>query len=353
MATSFDESGISRRRWLGGAAASLAACRRRGAAGEVNIYCWSDYIASDTVAGFEGHTGIRVNYETFESQEEMLAKILAGGVRWDVVFPGNTLVGPMVRRGLLQKIDGGRLPNLDNLDRRYLAPPWDSGDGYTVPYLWGVTGIVYNSRRLGKAPSGWGDLWEAALRRKVTMLDDPSEVLGACLKKLGYGLNSVQARELEAAQAEALRQKPLVRAYINAEVKPQLIAGDVWAAQLWNGDALQAMAENPDLKFCYPAEGVAVFVDSAAILSQAPNPANACRWIDYLLRPDIAASIAQATLFASPNARAVERIEERLRNNPDIYPSPERLARAEWFTEIPPAGQELRDRLWTEIKAAG
>ncbi|MBI3696905.1 MAG: spermidine/putrescine ABC transporter substrate-binding protein [Acidobacteria bacterium] len=343
---------MSRRQFLAASAAALTGCRRRRAGGEVSVYCWSDYIAADTVAAFERETSLRVNYETFESQEEMLAKILAGGGGWDVVFPGNTLVGPMVRRALIREIDHQRLSNLANLEARFLDPPWDRGDRHSVPYMWGLSGFVYNRKALGRAATGWADLWDRAVKGKITMLDDPAEVLGACLKKLGHSLNSIDERELQAARAEALRQKPLLRAYLNAEVKPQLIAGDVWAAQLWNGDAYQAIAENRDLAYCFPSEGFALYADSAVILTQSRNPDSAYRWIDYLLRPDVGASIARSTMFPTPNARALELLDPALRANPDLYPPPGRLTSAEWFTEISAEGQSLRDRIWTEIKAA-
>ncbi|HYM10774.1 MAG TPA: spermidine/putrescine ABC transporter substrate-binding protein [Bryobacterales bacterium] len=342
---------ISRRHWLACAATALTGCRRGAAAGEVNVYCWSDYIAPDTIAGFERETRLRVNFETFESEEEMLAKILAGGSGWDVLYPGNSFVGPMVRRGLLAPLDHGRLANLGNLEARFRDPPWDRGMRYSVPYMWGVSGFVYNRRAVGRTLTSWADLWDPALGGKITMLDDPAEVLGACLKRLGYSLNSNDERELEAARAEAIRQKPLLSAYINAEVKPQLIAGDVWAAQLWNGDAYQAIAENKDLEYCFPSEGFALFADSAVILAQAGHAAAGYRWIDYLLRPAVSAAIARSTMFSTPNAGALALLNSSVRDNPDLYPPPERLVKAEWFAEIPPEGERLRDRLWTEIKA--
>jgi spermidine/putrescine transport system substrate-binding protein len=342
---------ISRRHFLG-AALAAPACRSRPGRGEVNVYCWSDYIAADTVANFERETGVRVNYETFESQEEMLAKILAGGPQWDVVFPSASFVGPMVRRGLLESLDHSRLSGLGNLEPRFRDPSWDPGGRHSVPYMWGVTGYVYNAPAVDGTLSGWADLWEPRWKGKMTMLDDPSEVLGACLKKLGRSINAHDERELAAARAEAIRQKPLLRAYINAEVKPQLVAGDVWIAELWNGDAYQAMAENPDLRFCYPAEGVPAFTDCAAILAGARHRENAYLWIDYLLRPEVSAAIARATMFPTPNARARQLLDASLRTNPDLYPPPDRLARLEWFTEIPAEAQLLRDRIWTEIKAA-
>lgn len=343
---------ISRRQFVALAPLALAGCRGRSSAGEVNVYCWSDYVAPDTIAAFERETGVRVNYETFESEDEMLAKTIAGGSGWDVVFPSNSLIGPMVRRTLLDQLDHQKLSNLANLEPRFREPVWDAGMRFSIPYMWGASGFVYNRQAVGKTLTSWSDLWDPALKGKITMLDDPSEVFAACLKKLGYSLNSVDERELQAARAEALRQKELLRAYINAEVKPQLIAGDVWAAQLWNGDGYQAIAENKDLQYCLPSEGFALFADNAAILAGARHTAAAYRWIDYLLRPEVSAAIATATMFATPNARARALLAPGLRENPDVYPPPERLAKAEWFAEISPEGQALRDRLWTEIKSA-
>ena len=155
---------ISRRRFLAAAPGVLAACRRRSAAGEVNVYCWSDYIAPDTVAAFERETSLRVNYETFESEEGMLAKVLAGGGGWDVVFPSNSYVGPMARRGLLEPLDHDRLSNLANLEPRFAEPPWDPEMRHSVPYMWGVSGFVYNRKAIGKTLTSWADLWDPALR---------------------------------------------------------------------------------------------------------------------------------------------------------------------------------------------
>jgi spermidine/putrescine transport system substrate-binding protein len=343
---------ISRRQFVALAPGALAACRGRALAGEVNVYCWSDYVAPDTIAAFERETGVRVNFETFESEDEMLAKAIAGGSGWDVVFPSNVLIGPMERRRLLDALDHQKLPNLDNLEPRFQTPQWDAEMRFSVPYMWGASGFVYNRKAIGRTLTSWDGLWDAALKGKITMLDDPSEVFAACLKKLSYSINSVDERELQAARAEAMRQKPLVRAYINAEVKPQLIAGDVWAAQLWNGDGYQAIAENKDLAYCLPQEGFALFADNAAILAGARHLGAAYRWIDYLLRPEVSAAIATATMFATPNGRARELLAPALRDNQDVYLPPERLAKAEWFAEISSEGQALRDRFWTEIKSA-
>jgi spermidine/putrescine transport system substrate-binding protein len=185
------------------------------------------------------------------------------------------------------------------------------------------------------------------------MLDDPAEVLGACLKKLGHSLNSTDPAELRRAQREAIAQKPLVRAYLNAEVRDQLVAGDVLAAQLWATTSQQAVDAAPDaLAYAFPEEGFALYVDCAVVLRESPRQELAQRFLDYLLRPEVASAVVEATRTATANAAARARLPESVRENPVLYPPDEILARGEWFAPMPPAAQRLRDRLWTEIKSA-
>jgi spermidine/putrescine transport system substrate-binding protein len=216
----------------------------------------------------------------------------------------------------------------------------------------GVTGILYQ-KLLARVPESWAALWDPALRGKLTMLDDQPEVLGACLKKLGKTLNSSNPGELMAAKAEAVAQKPLLRAYLNAEVRDQAVAGDVLAAQAWAVTAAQAMAAAPGkLGFAFPSDGFPRFCDNVVILRESRRVELAHRWIDYLLRPANAAAIVSATRTASANGAAQPLLPAEIRGNPVLYPAPEILARGEWFESQPQAAQKLRDRLWTEIKSA-
>ena len=175
----------------------------------LNVYNWSDYVADDTVANFERESGLRVTYGTYESNQEMLAQVLSGNSGWDVVFPSADFVGPMRDLGLLSPIRHELLTNLGSLDPAFQRPPWDPELAWSVPYMYGATGILYQ-KGLVPAPRAWADLWDRRLAGKITMLDDATEVLGACLKKLGYSLNSAEPHELQAAEAEARRQKASV-----------------------------------------------------------------------------------------------------------------------------------------------
>jgi spermidine/putrescine transport system substrate-binding protein len=332
-----------------GFAGGAAACSRRP---RLNVYNWSDYVAPDTIANFENESGIEVRYGTYESIPEMLAKVMGGNSGWDVVFPSAEYIQPMLEMGLLAPLRSERLPHLNALDASFRNPPWDPELRWSVPYMWGVTGIVYQTN-LNPAPESWRDLWNGRLAGRITMLDDPPEVLGACLKMLGYSLNSGNPAELAQAQREAIAQKRLVRAYLNAEARDQLVAGDVAAAQAWAVTAAQAIQAAPGkLAFMFPREGFARFADTMAILRESRRQEAAHRFIDYLLRPEVSAKIAVAVQTATANGTAHALLPPELRDNPVLYPSEVTLARGEWFQPQSAASQRLRDRLWTEIKSA-
>ncbi len=339
---------MNRRHFLFGLAGA-AGCARDPRP-RLNVFNWSAYVAPETIPDFEREFGVRVRYGTYESNEEMFAKVLSGNSGWDVVFPTNSYIRPMLEYGLLAPLRHEWLRHLDRLDAPFQSPSWDPKLAWCVPYMWGATGILYN-RSLPRI-SRWADLWADHLSGRLTMLDDPAEVLGACLLKLGYPLNSADPGELRQAQREAIAQKRLLRAYLNAEVRDQLVAGDVLAAQLWATTSQQAIDASRELEFVYPEEGFALYADNAVILRESGRQELAHRFIDYLLRPSVAARAAEYSRTATVNAEARSLLPEALRTSPALYPPPEILQRGQWFEPMPAAAQRLRDRLWTEIKSA-
>ena len=329
---------------------ALAGCSRDRRP-RLNVYNWSNYVAPATIPRFTAEYGVRVRYGVYESNEEMLAKVLTGNSGWDVVFPTHNRIPPMRRNGLLTPLRREWLPNLVHLDARFRAPAWDPDLAWSVPYMWNATGIAYN-RRLAPPPAAWADLWDERLKGRLTMLDDPEDALGACLKKLGLPFSSTDPAELDRARGEAIAQKRLLRAYLNAEVRDQLVAGDVLAAQLWSTTAQQAIDAAPHLAFAYPREGFPLYADCAVILRESRRRELAHRFLNYLLRPEVSAEIVQATRTATANGAAQKLLPEAVRRNPVLYPPPEIFVRGEWPVPLPAAAQRLRDRLWTEIKSA-
>ena len=317
----------------------------------LNVYNWSAYVAPDTIPNFEKEFGVRVRYATYESNEEMLAKVLSGNSGWDVVFPTHNRLLPMRENGLLAPLRHDLLPNLPNLAPQFRAPVFDPRLESGVPYMWYGTGIVYN-RSVVPAPAAWADLWNERLKGRLTMLDDPEDMLGACLKKLHLPFSATDPGELRRAEQEALAQKHLLRAYLNAEVRDQMVAGDVLVAQLWSTTAQQAIDAAPNLAFAYPAEGFPFYVDCGVVLRESGRQELAHRFLDYVLRPKVSAAIAAYTKTATANGAGQALLPPAIRDNATIYPPAEIIARGEWPGTLPSDTQKLRDRIWTEIKSA-
>jgi spermidine/putrescine transport system substrate-binding protein len=341
---------MTRRTWFFLGLAGAAGCRRDSRP-RLNVFNWSSYVAPDTIPKFEREFGVRVRYSVYESNEEMLARVMSGNSGWDVVFPTSYLIEPMRGMSLLADLDHARLPDIGNLDAAFRRPVWDPELRWGVPYMWNATGICH-SRTAAPEITAWDDLWDLELQGRITMLDDPVDVFAACLKKLGHSVNTTDAEHIRAAAREAVEQKEILRAYINAEVRDQLIAGDVAAAQLWSTTAQQVIDEAKDVAFVYPEEGYPIYPDVAVILRESTRRELAHTFINYLLRPPVAASIVTGARTATANGAAKALLGDDIRNNPALYPPPEIVARGEWVLASPPSIQRLRDRLWTEIKSA-
>ncbi|MBV9441575.1 MAG: spermidine/putrescine ABC transporter substrate-binding protein [Acidobacteriaceae bacterium] len=341
---------MNRRLFLMSLTGAAAACTS-GRTPRLNVFNWDNYVAPSTIADFERRFECKVRYATYASAEEMLAKVMSGNSGWDVVFPSNSFVEPMRSLGLLSPLNHRRLPLLTNLEPAFQAPEWDSHLEWCVPYMHSSTGILY-SRTVSHPPSSWVDLWKNEYQRRVTMLDDPAEVFAACLRRLGDSINSGDERELRRARDLAEQQKPLLRAYLNEEVRDQVVAGDVLVAQMWAQVAALAMADSPNLGFAFPAEGFALYADNACVLRESKHKDLAFEFVNYLLDAHVAGDIAIAIRGGTTNAAARALLPDSLRKDPVLYPDEETLRRGEWFRPLSTQGQQLRDRYWTEIKSA-
>lgn len=312
---------------------------------ELRIYNWSDYIAADTVSHFEREFGVRVTYDTYESNEEMVAKLVAGGDGYDIVAPSGYLVPVLIAGGLLQPLDHSVLPGWSNLLAIFVDAEADPGGRYAMPYQWGTTGVAYRRDLVSAPPTGWEAFADPSFRGKVTMLDDGREVLGAMLKWRGHSLNSTVRGELEEARRDALRVKPNLRAYLSATVKGQLVSGDIAVAQLWSGDTRQAQLEESRIEYLIPSQGSLLFTDYLAIPRAAPNRRAAHAFLNFVLRPPIAAEIAEQTGYGPTCGPAIG-----LMAHPVPPPDARQLARLEFQRDLGPA-TDLWDRIWTEVKA--
>jgi spermidine/putrescine-binding protein len=319
---------------------------------ELNVYNWSDYIAKETIPNFEKEFGVKVIYDVYENNEEMLAKIQAGATGYDIVVPTDYMVTIMQAQGMLAELDHAAIPNLKNLDPLFVSPPYDPGNKHSVAYQWGTTGYAYRGDKITGGTDSWALLFtDAKLKGQITMLDDSREAINAALKFQGHSLNTTDEAALQDAKKILIDQKKLLKAYISAPVKASLISGDVWAAQLWSGDTFQAQAENDQIQYTIPKEGCTLWTDNLCVLSTAPHKRAAMAFMDYVLRPDVGAAISNFVAYGTPNAAAMPLIDEEARTNPAVYPPTEVLSRLEFNKDL---GEATRvwDQIWTEIKAA-
>ena len=313
---------------------------------ELHIYNWSDYIAEDTVPDFEKEFGVRVTYDTYESNEEMVAKLQAGATGYDIIVPSGYIVPVLTATGLVEPINRAYVTNWGNISPIFQNLPTDPGSVHTVPWQWGTTGIAYRTDKVTTPIDSWAVFHDRTYRGKLTMMDDGREVIGAFLRYRGHSLNSTDPEELARARADAIAAKQHLKAYISAPVKAQLISGDVWISQLWNGDTTQARAEQPELAYVTPKEGCTIWGDSMCVPRSASNKRAAHEWMNYILRPEVGAALSEATGYGTPNAASA-----RLMKDPVPYPTEDELKRLEYQVDL---GKDTAvwDQIWTEIKSA-
>ena len=313
---------------------------------ELHLYNWSDYIAEDTVPNFEKEFGVKVTYDTYESNEEMVAKLQAGASGYDIVVPSGYIIPLLVATDMIMPINQKYITNVANVSPIFRKLPSDPNDKYTIPWQWGTTGVAYRTDKIKIPVNSWEVFHDRKYAKKLTMMDDGREVIGAELRRRGHSLNSTDKTELAQAKADCIDAKKNLKAYISAPVKAQLISGDVWISQLWNGDTNQARVEQPSLAYVIPKEGCTIWADSMCIPKSAPNKRVAHEWINYILRAEVGAALSEATGYGTPNAAAA-----RVMKDPVAYPTDDELKRLEYQVDLG-KDTETWDQIWTEIKSA-
>jgi spermidine/putrescine-binding protein len=316
---------------------------------QLNVFIWTNYLPGEVVAEFKRRTGIDVKVDTFSANEALLAKLQSGVADYDIVVPSDYMVRILVPQGLLQPLDLTHLPHFGNLDRRFLDQEFDRGNRYSVPYLWGTTGLGYNRRKVGAIDS-WQAVFDPRHAGRILMLDDMREVFAAALKLMGRSLNERDPAVLRRAARMISAQKRLVRTYNSSDFANLLAAGDVDIAQGYNGELAKVAAADPALAYAVPKEGGTLWIDNLAIPKSARHLAAAYAFLDYLLQREVAARIVNAVRYASPNEAARPLVDRAILASPAIYPPPPILDRCELIEDLG-STTTLLDQLWTEIKA--
>lgn len=335
----------------------LAGCDTRET---INVYNWGEYISNgddgslDVNAEFTRRTGIRVNYTTYDTNEDMYQKIKNGAADYDIIIPSDYMIEKMVNEGMLERLDFSNIPNVQYIGDEYKNLPFDPGGLYSVAYAWGTVGIIYNKTMVDAADvaeQSWSILWNEKYAGDILMFSpkNPRDNFGVALKMLGYSQNSLNPGEWLEAAAALSAQKPLVQAYVMDEVFGKMEGDNAALAVYYAGDAYTMMESNPNLGFFIPKEGSNHFVDAICIPMGSKNKSAAEKYIDFLCDPEIALANIEYINYSTPNTAAYDELDEEVKSDPNFYPPASVLDRCDIFHDLSLEIYTLQNELWTEI----
>ena len=316
----------------------------------INVYNWGDYIDPSVIKDFQKEFNVKVNYNTFATNEDMYVSIKKGGTSYDVAFPSDYMIERMIEEDMLEKINKANVPNISNIEDRFLYLDFDPNNDYSVSYMWGTVGIIYNKEMVDDKADSWDILWNEKYKGQILMLDSQRDSIAVALKKLGYSMNSRDNFELEQAKEELIKQKPLVYAYVGDEVKDIMVGEEAALAVVWSGDAVAMIRENENLEYAIPKEGTNLWFDNMIIPKNSKNKEVAEQFINFMQRPEIAAKNTDYVGYSTPNYKAMELLPEDIVNSKVAYPTDEEMGDVEIFKD-PKDFLKVYDDIWLEIKA--
>ena len=316
----------------------------------LNVYNWGDYIDESVIKEFEKEYNIKVNYETFATNEDMYVKIKKGGTDYDVLVPSDYMITKMINENMLEKIDMNNIPNYKDIPSKFKNLAFDPKNEYSVPYMWGTVGIIYNTKLIKDNIDSWDALWNPKYKGQILMVDSQRDAIAVALKKLGYSMNTTNKAELEKAKQELIKQKPLVHAYVGDEVKDLMTDEEGAMAVVWSGDAVTMMKNNKNLRYVIPKEGSNLWFDNMVIPKGSKHKKEAEMFINFMTRPDIALKNVRYIGYSTPNTKTLEMMTPEERNNKTAYPEDAKIKKCDVFVDLGDFIKEY-DRAWTEIKA--
>lgn len=324
-----------------------------GSRKEVNVYNWGEYIDESIFADFEKETGIKVNYSTFTSNEAMYSVLKTGGSDYDVIIPSDYMVSRLISEGMLEKLNFDNIPNYNLIDDNYKKLAYDPNDDYSVAYMSGVVGIIYNTRLIQEEVTSWDALFDEKYADQILMFDNSRDALAIALLKLGYSVNTTDEAELNEAFELLAQQKPLVQAYVMDQIFDKLESGEAAIGPYYAGDYLTMVENNPDLMFVIPQEGTNRFVDAMCIPKGAANKENAEAFINFMCRTDIAIRNVDFIWYTTTNREAAQQYAETL--DPEtaavMFPADEILDKCQIYVNLPQKTLDLYDSLWVKLKS--
>ncbi|MBO7148435.1 MAG: ABC transporter substrate-binding protein, partial [Clostridia bacterium] len=321
----------------------------------INVFNWGEYISDgsegslDVNREFEKLTGIRVNYENYDSNEAMYTKLKGGAVSYDIIIPSDYMIERLSKEGMLQKIDMSKITNYHLVDDKYKGLFFDPEEEYTVPYNVGMVGLIYNKTMVEEAPDSWSVMWDERYKDNILTFNNPRDAFAIAQFLLGIDLNTTDKADWDTAADKLIEQNKVLQGKVMDQVFNKMESGNAAIATYYAGDFLTMQSNNEDLAFVYPKEGVNIFVDSACIPANAQNYEAALMYINFLLEPEIALANAEYICYASPNTSVVENEEYSLKDEKILYPDEADMPKTQYFHDLPSEIRSYYESLWETV----
>ena len=319
--------------------------------GVVNVYNWGEYIDESVLTDFEEATGIKVNYQMYDSNETMYSKIAGGGANYDVVIPSDYMVARLIEEDLLAPLNFDNIPNFADIDPALKNPAYDPENRYSVPYMWGLMGVIYNTKMVDAEDLGsWDLLWNEKYAGDILMIDNSRDAIGIALKRLGCSYNTTDENQVRQAVDLLVDQWPIVQAYVMDDIFQKLEGANAYIGTYYYGDYLTMYENNPDLGFYIPEEGTNIYVDAMCILKDAPNKENAEAFINYMCSTQAGLKNCEAIWYSSPLLSVREELDPEIADDPYAYPDADIMAKCESYAGLPQNILDLYDSEWIRLK---
>ena len=323
-----------------------------GDKGVVNVYNWGVYIDESVLEDFTAETGIEVVYDTYESNEAMYGVLKNDGASYDVIIPSDYMVSRMIEEDMLQPINFDNVPNFADVDPELKNPDYDPENLYSVPYMWGLLGIIYNTTMVEETPTSWETMFDERYADNIFMFNNSRDAIGIALKYLGYSYNTTDPAQITEAVDLLIQQKPLVNSYGMDDIFEKMQSGAVAIGAYYYGDFLTMQEVNPDLAFCLPEEGTNLYVDAMCIPKNAENKENAEIFINYMCSTAAGLKNCEEIWYSSPLLSVREELDPEVSGDPYAYPDQSILDQCESFKNLPAETLALYDSEWTRLMLA-
>lgn len=312
----------------------------------INVFNCGDYIDEELITKFEEETGYKVEYSTYDTNEIMYSKIKSGSNKYDLVFPSDYMIEKMINEGMAEKINFDNIPNYKYIDDKFKSLSYDPNNEYSVPYMWGTIGIIYNPEVVKEEVKSWDILWDKKYDKEIIMFNSVRDTMAIALRKLGYSMNSTNPEEIKKAADILIEQKPIVKAWFVDQVKDAMINDEAALATVWSGDANYIISENPKLEYVVPEEGSNKWFDAMVIPKGAPNKEGAEAFINFLTDPENSLQNVDYIQYYTPNWKTYEMLDDEVKES---YPTDEILDKCEVFKDLDRDSLKIYDDEWIRI----